>query len=132
MEPIRLLGIIEMAGSFQINISKNEKYNSGYSVSISFILVSKEEKLISDIVNTLQGLDIKSKIKDNKITINGLNNILRFNEYITNYHGFVSETRRFQFKQFENIVEEISCEQHHHIEGINKIKKIKDKMKLGK
>lgn len=121
-----------MAGSFQINISKNEKYNSGYSVSISFILVSKEEKLISDIVNTLQGLDIKSKIKDNKITINGLNNILRFNEYITNYHGFVSETRRFQFKQFENIVEEISCEQHHHIEGINKIKKIKDKMKLGK
>ena len=132
MEPIRLLGILEIAGSFQINITANEKYGSGHAIGIGFILVSKEEELISDIVKTLQGLDIKSKVKDNKITINGLNNILRFNEFITNYHGFVSETRKFQFKQFENVVEEISCEQHHHIDGINKIKKIKSKMKGGK
>ena len=132
MEPIRLLGIIEMAGSFQINISRNEKYNSGYSVSVSFILVSKEEKLISDIANTLQGLDIKSKIKGNKITINGLNNILRFNEYITNYHGFVSEARKSQFKQWKIVIELVDCEQHHHIDGINQIKKIKNKLKGGK
>lgn len=129
MEPIRLLGLFETAGSFQVNITKNEKYGSGYAVRIGFILVSKEEELISDIVKTLQGLDIKSKVKDNKLIINGLNNILRFNEFITNYNGFVSETRKFQFRQWEKIVEEISCEQHHHIDGINHIKKIKDKMK---
>ena len=129
MEPIRLLGIFEVAGSFQTNITANDKYGSGHAVGIGFILVSKEEELISDIVKTLQGLDIKSKVKGNKLIINGLNNILRFNEFITNYHGFVSETRRFQFKQWEKIVEEISCEQHHHIDGVNKIKEIKNKMK---
>lgn len=132
MEPIRLLGLFETSGSFQINIQKNEKYNSGHSVSVSFILVSKEEELISDIVKTLQGLNIKSKVKGNKLTINGINNILVFNEFITNYNGFCSETRKFQFKQWEKIIEEISCEQHHHIEGIDQIKKIKNKMKGGK
>ena len=132
MEPIRLLGILEIAGSFQINITENEKYGSGHAVSIGFILISKEEELLSDIVKTLQGLDIKSKVKDNKLIINGIKNILRFNEFITNYNGFVSETRKFQFKQFESIVEEMDCEQHHHIDGINKIKKIKNKMKDGK
>ena len=132
MEPIRLLGILEIAGSFQVNITKNKKYGSGHAVGIGFILVSKEEELISDVVKTLQGLDIKSKVKDNKLIINGLNNILRFNEFITNYNGFCSESRKFQFKQWEKIVEEISCEQHHHIDGINQIKKIKDKMKGGK
>ena len=132
MEPIRLLGIIEIAGSFQVNITSNDKYGSGHAVGIGFILVSKEEELISDIVKTLQGLNIKSKVKDNKITINGLNNILRFNEFITNYNGFCSESRKFRFRQWEKIVEEISCEQHYHIDGINHIKKIKDKMKGGK
>lgn len=132
MEPIRLLGIIEIAGSFQVNITSNEKYGSGHAVGIGFILVSKEEELISDIVKTLQGLDIKSKAKDNKLTINGINNILRFNEFITNYHGFVSETRKFQFKQWEGAVDLIDCEQHHFPEGIDQIKKIKNKMKGGK
>lgn len=132
MEPIRLLGIIEIAGSFQVNVTKNEKYGSGHAVGIGFILVSKEEELISDIVKTLQGLDIKSKVKDNKLTINGLNNILRFNEFITNYNGFCSEGKKIQFKRWEAIVELISCEQHHHAEGIDQIKKIKSKMKGGK
>ena len=132
MEPIRLLGVLEIAGSFQINITKNEKYASGHAVGIGFILVSKEQELLSDIVKTLQGLEIKSKVKDNKLTINGLNNIIRFNEFITNYHGFCSNTKKFQFKQWEKIIEEISCEQHHHIDGINQIKKIKNKMNSGK
>lgn len=132
MEPIRLLGIIEIAGSFQVNITKNEKYGSGHAVGIGFILISKEEELISDIVKTLQGLDIKSKVKDNKLIINGIKNILRFNEFITNYNGFCSKSKKLQFKQFEKIVEEIDCEQHHFVEGIDRIKKIKDKMKGGK
>lgn len=132
MLPIKLVGVLEITGSFQINITANPKYNSGHSVSIGFILVSKEKELLKDIVKTLQGLDIKSKVKGNKLTINGINNILRFNEFITNYNGFISETRKFQFKQFKSIVEEMSCEQHHHIDGVNKIKKIKNKMKGGK
>lgn len=132
MEPIRLLGIIEIAGSFQVNITKNEKYGSGHAVGISFIIVSKEQELLSDIVKTLQGLEIKSKVKDNKLIINGLNNILRFNEFITNYHGFCSEGKKIQFKRWKEIVEFIDCEQHHHVNGIDQIKKIKNKMKDGK
>ena len=132
MEPIRLLGIFETAGSFQVNITKNEKYDSGHAVSIGFILVSKEEELISDIVKTLQGLDIKSKVKDNKITINGIDNLIEFNKFITNYNGFISESRKNQFKYWKDVIEEVDCVQHYHIDGINKIKKIKNKMKDNK
>ena len=129
MVPIKLVGVLEITGSFQINITANPKYNSGHAVSIGFILISKEKELLKDIVKTLQGLDIKSKVKGNKLTINGLNNILRFNEFITNYNGFISETRKFQFKQWEIAIELIDCEQHHHIDGVNQIKKIKNKMR---
>lgn len=132
MEPIRLLGIFEIAGSFQINITANEKYGSGHAVGIGFILVSKEEELISDIIKTLQGLDIKSKVKDNKITINGIDNLIEFNKFITNYNGFISESRKNQFKYWKDVIEEVDCVQHYHIDGINKIKKIKNKMKDNK
>ena len=131
MQPSRLLGVLEVAGSFQINITVNEKYASGHSVGIGFILVSKEEDLLTDIVKTLQGLTIKSKVKGNKLIINGLQNILVFNKFITDYNGFTSESRKFQFKQWERIVECMDCEEHHFIDGVNQIKKIKNKMKGG-
>lgn len=132
MQPIKLMGILEMAGSFQVNIQKNDKYGSGYSVSIGFILVTKDALLRFDIMKTLVGLNIESKMKGDKLIVNGLKNILIFNEFITNYGGFCSDSRKFTFKQFEKIVEEIDCEQHHHVDGVNKIRKIKNEMKGGK
>lgn len=132
MQPSRLMGVLEVAGSFQVNITKNDKYASGHSVGIGFILVSKEEDLLTDIAKTLQGLTIKSKVKGNKLIVNGLNNILVFNKFITDLNGFYSKSRKFQFKQWEEIIECMDCEEHHFIDGINHIKKIKSKKKGGK
>ena len=56
MLPIKLVGVLEITGSFQINITANPKYNSGHSVSIGFILVSIATSLPEMFVGVMSAL----------------------------------------------------------------------------
>lgn len=125
----RILGIMEVSGSFVLNITKNNNYNSGYAVNINYTMRSKDNSLLLFVQTTLSESGIASNIRGEKLIVKNINNIKTFITFVDDNGGFVSDKRTEQFNRWKKMVELIDCEQHYYPEGI---KQLQYQKKMGK
>ena len=125
----RILGIMEVSGSFVLNITKNTNYNSGYAVNINYTMRSKDNSLLLFVQTTLSESGIASNIRGEKLIVKNINNLKNFITFVDNNGGFVSDKRTEQFNRWKKMVELIDCEQHYYPEGI---KQLQYQKKMGK
>jgi len=126
---MRLMGIIENNGSFVVNIIKNNKYSSGYSVGLNYTFRNSENDLLDYINVLLKKHNIISNIKDNTLTIIEYKNLQKFCEFIDKYGNFISLKRQKEFLNFKEILNMYKNKLHLNKEGIKKIKNKKGELK---
>lgn len=125
----RFIGLIEMNGSFVVNIIKNEAFSSGYSVGLNFTLRSSEDDLLNHVQTLLSDKNIETKIKNNNLLIVGNENLQRFIKMIEGCGHFISFKRQKEFIIFKDILNMHKNKLHLTPDGIEKIRKRKEGLK---
>jgi len=123
---MRLMGLIESNGSFVVNVIKNNKYSCGYGVGINFTFRSNESDLLEYVQKLLSEIHIESSKKDNTLIIKGEEYLHMFCKHIDNNGNFISIKRQEEFLMFKKILYLYMHREHLTIEGIEKIKNIKE------
>ena len=118
----RLIGILENNGSFVVNIIKNNKYSSGYSVALNFTFRSTEEDLLEHVKVLLGNKGVESKVKKDILIIVGTENLKQFAKILDMSGNFISFKRQKEFLAFKEIVNMYGNKLHLTKEGIIKIK----------
>ena len=125
----RFLGLIEMNGSFVVNIIKNEAFTSGSSVALNFTLRSSEDDLMNHVQTLLTDKNVDVKIKNGNLIVVGNENLQRFVKVISGCGHFISFKRNKEFIIFKDILNMCSMKLHLTEEGIEKIRKRKEGLK---
>nr|YP_203339.1 orf360 [Zancudomyces culisetae]AAW49506.1 orf360 [Zancudomyces culisetae] len=125
-----LSGFIDAEGCFNVNITKNDKYITGYRVRLRFMIDQKDESEVLKKIQILLGngrVSKRSKTTTERLTLDTFISFPKLIDYLEKYP--LKTKKRITFFKWRKIY--LLCKEKKHltIKGFNKIKKFK-KLKI--
>ena len=120
-----LSGFIDAEGCFNVNITKNSKYTTGYRVRLRFFLDQKDEyKTLEEIRNILGSGRITNRGKNNfRLTLDTFKSFPKLIEYLEK--NPLKTKKRIEYLKWYKIYLLCIEKKHLTIMGLNKIRKLK-------